>query len=53
MDLSCQAEEEDSSPSTSSFVDEYINETAKLLISGGFAGAVSKTATAPLARYVA
>ena len=33
-----------------SFIDRYANETTKLLFCGGFAGAVSKTATAPLAR---
>ena len=48
-------DESPSFPSTSASisatsVDRYANETTKLLFCGGFAGAVSKTATAPLAR---
>lgn len=38
------------SSSQSEFIDRYANETTKLLFCGGFAGAVSKTFTAPLAR---
>jgi solute carrier family 25 phosphate transporter 23/24/25/41 len=36
--------------SGSTWIDRYTNETTKLLMCGGLAGAISKTCTAPLAR---
>ena len=35
---------------SSTWVDRHMNETSKLLLCGGLAGAISKTSTAPLAR---
>jgi solute carrier family 25 phosphate transporter 23/24/25/41 len=48
--LSSAGEEESPRPFFLQLLDRHANDTTKLLFCGGFAGAVSKTATAPLAR---